>query len=296
MTDRPGGAAYRPEELTADNVRVAHNWLLPPADVHLERFSTSFVLLEARGAAVLRHLVDTVEALGCRRPGEALASLVHLQAAMMAMTTAFSLNVRTRTVDPAMWRELVQPTFAWSAEADVPGRLEPGPSGSQLGTIQALDAVLGVAGGSSLDEQAKVGRRYMPKPHRRFLQSLDRAGPAIRDVVRHSGCEELTEQFNGCVAALSSFRRTHQARGTQYLRSSQTGTSPRASTGLTIGVDDDAVATFERTMTARIAETEAAKLASAGQPGPGEPTTCAETDPAPPEGCSHPRPQGSWRG
>lgn len=296
MTDRPGGAGYAPEDLTADNLRVAHNWLLPPADVALERFSTSFVLLEAQGVAVLRHLVDAVEALGCRRPGGALASLEQLHAAMKAMTTAFSVNVRTRTVDPDIWLKLVQPTFAWSAEAGQPGRVEGGPSGSQLGTIQALDAVLGVEGGSSLAELAREGRRYMPGPHRRFLQTLDRAGPAIRAAVRRSHCPELTEQFNNCIGALCSFRATHRARGAQYLRAHQKGSGARASTGLTIGVDDDPITTFESTMAARAAETEAAMLAPVAQPGAAADLTgCAGRAPAPPEACSRPRGHRSLR-
>ena len=298
MTDRPGGAAYRPEELTADNVRLADNWLLPPADGHLERFSTSFVLLEARGATALRHLVDAVEALGCRRLDDAVASLEQLHDAMKAMTIAFSSNVRRATVDPATWLELVQPTFPWSAEGEEPGRVEAGPSGSQLGTIQALDSALGVVGGSSLAQLAEAGRRYMPIPHRRFLRTLAGAGPVIRAVVRESGCEELTEAFDNCIGALSSFRATHKARGAQYLRNDQTGTGARASTGLTIGVDDDdPIATFKTTMAARMGETEAATLVSIGQrPGPrGELTGLAGTVPAPPEACSRPRGQRSWR-
>ena len=298
MTDRPGGAAYRPEELTADNVRLADNWLSPPADGHLERFSTAFVLLEARGATVLRHLVDAVEALGCRRLDDAVASLEELHGAMKAMTIAFSSNVRRATVDPAIWLELVQPTFPWSAEAEQPGRVEAGPSGSQLGTIQALDSALGVTGGSSLAQLAEAGRRSMPIPHRRFLQTMDRAGPVIRTVVRESGCEQLTERFNDCIAALSSFRATHHARGAQYLRTHHTGTGARASTGLTIGVDDDdPIATFKSAMAARIGETEAATLLSAGRRrGPrGGVTGPVGTAPAPPEACCRPRGQRSLR-
>ena len=43
------------------HLHVAQNWLLPPFDSHLERFSLSFVLFEAKRAAVLQHLVDLVE-------------------------------------------------------------------------------------------------------------------------------------------------------------------------------------------------------------------------------------------
>jgi hypothetical protein len=266
MCDRPGGAAYRTEELLSDNVRVAHNWLPPPFDVHLERFSISFVLLEARGAAVLSHLVAAVEAAACCRVDEATASFDQLHGAITALTRAFSVNVRKRTVDPAIWLELVQPTFAWSAPVDVPGRVEGGPSGMQVATIQALDAALGVEGPSTLAELARAGRRYMPKPHRQFLHTLDLAGPVIRDFVRTSGCPVLTERFNRCVSDLGRFRATHRARGAQYLLERPGGDAARASTGLAIGVDDDAIATFERTMAERAAETLAAVLAPVGQP------------------------------
>ncbi|HWC12012.1 MAG TPA: hypothetical protein VG455_12400 [Acidimicrobiales bacterium] len=260
----PGGASYRPAELSGDTLRVAHNWLLPPFDLHLERFSLSFVLLEAKGATVVEHLVEVVEAAAACDVDSGITSLERLHVSINAMTLAFSALVRPRTVDPAIWRDLVQPTFAWSAETDEPGRIEGGPSGMQLPTIQAIDAALGVRGSSGLAKLARAGRRYMPRPHRRFLRALDLTGPIVRDFVVQAGVEELTEQFNRCVRSLSSFRSTHQARGCTYLRDRAPTAAVRASTGLTIGIDDDAVATFEATMAERTAETDAASLASVG--------------------------------
>jgi hypothetical protein len=266
MTDRPGGSVYRTEELTADNLRVAHNWLAPPYDVHLDRFSIAFVLLEAKGAAVLEHLVATVEAAAGGCLDAATIALDRLSRAINAMTLIFSLSVRSRAVDPAVWLELVQPTFAWSAEAGEPGRIEGGPSGMQVGTIQALDAALGVGGDSALAELARTGRRYMPRGHRRFLQALDLAGPVIRGFVCQAGSADLVERFDGCVRGLGRFRATHHARGGQYLRNRPLGDGPRASTGLIIGVDDDPLATFDRTMAERAAETQAALLAGCCRP------------------------------
>jgi hypothetical protein len=260
MTDRPGGAAYRADELTADNVRVAHNWLAPPHDVDLDRFSVSFVLLEARGAAVLEHLVATVEAAADRRPEAALATLDGLHHAINAVTLSFSRSLRSRAVDPDIWLELVQPTFAWSAETDEPGRIEGGPSGMQVGTIQALDAALGVEGSSALAHMAQTGRRSMPERHRRFLHTLDLAGPVIRGFVRACDRADLSEAFNRCVRDLGSFRATHHARGAKFLRSRPGGNGARASTGLTIGVDDDPMEIFDRTMAERESETYAATL------------------------------------
>jgi hypothetical protein len=260
MNDRPGGATFRPEELTGDNVRARHNWLLPPYAASLDRFSISFVLMEARGAAVLEHLVRTVEAAARRRPEEAMASLERLQEAVGAMTLDFSVNVRRRTVDPDIWLELVQPTFAWGAATGSAGEVEGGPSGMQVGTIQALDAALGITGDSGLAAMARNGRRYMPPSHRRFLQTLDLAGPVVRRFVRQAACGDLTERFNRCIRAVGSFRATHRARGSQYLAARPAGGCQRASTGLVIAIDDDPAAVFERSMAARAAENHAALL------------------------------------
>ncbi len=260
MLDRAGGAAYRPEELTAETVGVARNWLLPPIDAQLERFSVSFVLLEARGAVVLRHAVDAVEAAAHRRLDDTVMSLKSLHQAIHAMTLAFSLNVRTRLIDPTIWLEMVQPTFAWSADADEPGCVEGGPSGMQLATIQALDAALGIGGESTLARLAKGGRRGMPTPHRRFLQRLDLGGPVLRGFVLGARCRDLSEQYNRCIRGVTGFRTTHLSRGALYLRNGPEDGTGRASTGLTIGVGDEPLAIFERTMSERTLETRAAML------------------------------------
>lgn len=260
IVDRPGGTAYCPEELTSETLRVTQNWLLPPADAHLERFSLSFVLFEARGAAVLRHIVDAIDAAASRHLDETLMALQRLYRAIAAMTLAFSLNIRKRTVDPAIWLNLVQPTFAWSAEVDEPGRVQGGPSGMQVPTIQALDSALGIVGESTLARLAMAGRGLMPQPHRRFLRMMDLAGPVLRRFVLDARCPELTQQYNKCVGGVIGFRTVHRSRAVLYLRNRPEDGTGRVSTGLTIGVDDDAVAVVERTMSERTLETEAATL------------------------------------
>ncbi|MDQ6724760.1 MAG: indoleamine 2,3-dioxygenase [Actinomycetota bacterium] len=264
---RPGGSAYRAEELTAANVGVARNWLPPPVDAHLERFSISFVLLEARGAAVLRHLVDAVGAAASRRSEDTLLSLELLHGAIDALVLSFSLNIRKRTVDPSVWLRLVQPTFAWSAETDVPGAVEGGPSGMQVAIIQALDAALGIAGDSTLARSAAAGRRSMPAAHRRFLRTLDLAGPVLRRFIVDTRCPGLIEQYNRCIRGVTSFRTTHHARGARYLRDRPENGAARVSTGLTIGADDDPRAVFDRTMSERTQETRDAALPPVGRIG-----------------------------
>lgn len=260
VADRPAGASYRPEELRAESLRVARNWLPPPADAHLERFSLSFVLLEARGAFVLRHVLAAVGSAASRRLDDTLQALKSLEGAIAAMTRVFSLHVRKRTVDPRMWLNVVQPTFAWSAEATSPGRVEGGPSGMQLPTIQALDAAFRVLGESTLARGAMTARALMPRPHRRFLKMMDMAGPVLRRFVVDARCDELTQQYNRCIGGLANFRAVHQSRAALYLRSADDDGRARVSTGLTIGVDDNAVAVAERTMSERMLETKAAAV------------------------------------
>lgn len=260
MADRPGGAAYRPEELTRETLEVARNWLPPPVDADLERFSLSFVLFEAQGAAVLRHVVDAIEAAASRRLDETSMALEELCRAIAAMTLSLSLNVRKRTIDPAIWLSLVQPTFAWSAEADEPGRIEGGPSGLQLPTIQVLDSAFGIVGESALARSALAGRQLIPRPHRRFLRAIDLAGPILRRFVVHARCPNLIEHYNRCIRGVASFRDVHQSRAALYLRSRPEHRAGRVSTGLTIGVDDDAIAVAKRTMSERTLETRAATL------------------------------------
>ncbi len=267
MAGRPGGSRYRPEELTRSTVRIARTWLGPPIDAQLEAFSVAFVLMEAQGALVLRAIVEAIEAAAGGGVDEAVAALGRLQEAIAAMTLGFSMNVRRRTVDPSVWLELIQPTFAWAAYGDDPARLEGGPSGMQLGTVHALDAAMGVRGRSVLAQLGASARLHMPRRHREFLTTLDCGGPLLRTFVAGAGCPELSSRFDGCVAALGSFRVTHRARGAQYLRHRPAGEVPRASTGLTIGVDDDAGCTFDRTMSARIEETQAAALRPGRQRG-----------------------------
>jgi len=174
------------------------------------------------------------------------------------------MNVRTRTVDPSVWLQLVQPTFAWSAETDVPGNVEGGPSGMQVAIIQALDASLGIAGDSILSRSAIAGRRSMPAAHRRFLRTLDLAGPVLRRYIVETRCPSLVEQYNRCIRGVTSFRTTHHARAAPYLRNRPEDGGGRVSTGLTIGKDDDPLVVFERTMSERTRETRAAALPPVG--------------------------------
>jgi indoleamine 2,3-dioxygenase len=262
MTDRPGGAAYDPAELSPANLRVAHQWLGQPADRDLERFSLAFVLLEAAGARALRALVDAVDAAAAGDAPAVAAALVAAQAGIKAMSTSFTAGVRDSHIRPAVWLELVQPTFVWAAG---PGDgSSNGPSGLQLATIQCLDALLGVGGNSELARAARPARQYLPPRHRHFLDAVDGVGTLLPDFARDSGDEALRLLVNHCLKWLRTFRTAHSARGARYLRAGRHGAQPRVSTGLGMHWRETPVEpatepadSFVRSMAERIAETSA---------------------------------------
>jgi hypothetical protein len=197
MTDRPGGAAYIPEELSLDNLRLAHEWLVPPVDRDLANFSLSFVLMEAGGAAALRALVRAIDASARRDLAAALPAFVDLKAGIKAMSASFIATVRDLHIKPAVWLELIQPTFAWGVATE--DEVLEGPSGMQLGTIQCLDVALGVPEDSFLARECRRARRYLPVSHRHFLDTVDTARSVIPDFVRTADSDILRAHINPCI-------------------------------------------------------------------------------------------------
>jgi hypothetical protein len=116
----------------------------------------------------------------------------------------------------------------------------------------------------------------MPGHHRRFLAALDAARGVLPGFVEAARDPQLASLFNECVRGLRTWRVVHQKRGAQYLRAGRAMSGPRVSTGLAVpwtpdrerasqttavAMEEDAVATFERTMTERILETSRAFVA-----------------------------------
>lgn len=177
MPGRPGGSPYDPRELRAEKLRMADRWLSGPVARDLERFSLTFVAMEAKGATVLRALVEGVEAAAQCHEQDLGRVLAELRTATEGMVRAFLTNVRKAHIGLDGWLELIQPTFGWHLETDE-GALE-GPSGMQLGTIQCLDAALGLESRSFLSQASRNARRYMPRRHQRFLTAIDEAGDVV---------------------------------------------------------------------------------------------------------------------
>jgi CRP-like cAMP-binding protein len=274
LVDRLGGARYQVSDLTVERLRVAHQWLDPPAANHLERFSLSFVLMEARGAVAVGRLIETIEAVERGDLQEVGYRLDSLEQAIHDMSKAFAQSIRDVYVDPRTWLELVQPTFAWASEED--GQVLPGPNGMQMPTMHCLDAALSVPSNSVLAKQTLAARAHMPPPHRGFVALMDETRGLLRRFVEQSGMATLCHRYNGCLVALNKFRIAHRARGARYIDAGRHGLSGRVSTGMGIawrpdeGAEpnphsatadkDDPLAEFERLMTERIDETGSAMI------------------------------------
>ena len=134
---------YSAEELTPERLRVAHQWLTPPADGDLERFSLAFVLMEARAGEAVDAAAAAVSAAEERDPHRLAEHLERLAASMREASREFVVAMREDLVASRRWLELVQPTMAWALSRNGEESL-PGPNGLQLPSWQICDTVLGI--------------------------------------------------------------------------------------------------------------------------------------------------------
>lgn len=253
MKGRRGGDGYRNDEVTMENLQIAHSWFPSPMHEQLERWVLIFTVMEARGAPVIRDLVALIEAAAREDVPASIDLFRSVSANLSRMMKVFHREIRFRNLDKNLWREWVQPTFIWGLESGSGERLE-GASGLQLGAVQCVDIALGVEGESAMGKAVIESRKYMPKPHRLFLAALDGARNVVRDFVIRSRSDELERQYNDCIGIMARFRTSHQARGAAYIRGDD---SPKTitSTGLSLSGEESAVQVFGEAMEERIRET-----------------------------------------
>ena len=98
-----------------------------------------------------------------------------------------------------------------------------GGSNAQSALIQALDIAMGIDHGSG-DKSENAGflkemRQYMPGPHRRFLEDLNRVSNIRQFVVEYPGTlgDELRAVYDNCVLGLVRFRDVHIQIARRYI-------------------------------------------------------------------------------
>ncbi|HVF20828.1 MAG TPA: cyclic nucleotide-binding domain-containing protein [Mycobacteriales bacterium] len=243
----PPGASYDPRRIDLNDITMSFGWLWGDAAADLEVFALSFVLLEGRAATALEGAVRLIEACQRKDMVETAHALTMLGEGVDDMTSAFLGTIRASRIDPIRWLELVQPQAAWALGGNA------GASGLQLGSLRAVDAVLGVDGGGRVGQAYTQMRQFLLPHHRAFLDALDAAAPLVAASKPRWG-RLAARRHDECARSLQRLRRAHRARGAQYLRADQKGDSRRVSSGLeTVYRDGDAaVVGFEADMQERI--------------------------------------------
>ncbi len=262
--DPPASDHYRAHELTVERLRIGCQWLVPPAAAELERFSLSFVLMEARAGPAVDAAASLVEAAEEGDPHRVADQLGRLSAAMRDAGREFVVAMSGSSAAQARWLELVQPTMAW-ALPDADGITMSGPNGLQLPSWQLCDAVLGVPRRTPLGQQALQARAAMPLAHRRVLTAADACRDTTRDFILNRGTTVARRRYEEALDAVRRFRTAHRVRAARYLRAGTAGESARVSTGLGLVWRPDAqapdpVEAFEDLADARVSEVLEASL------------------------------------
>ncbi|KAK6531557.1 hypothetical protein TWF281_008351 [Arthrobotrys megalospora] len=200
------------------------------------------VAIEARGATILPALLDAIH--GARENNLDLV-VSHLQFFAERLGELTHLLGRMyENCDPHIFYSRIRPYLAGSknmAEAglpqgvryldgsgDEPFRQYSGGSNAQSSLIQAFDILLGVEHRPTGDKKPEGPgpetppqhglkihnfilemRDYMPGPHRRFLEHLERVSNIQSYVKEHSSCGALTVAYDACLHMLRGFRDKH---------------------------------------------------------------------------------------
>ncbi|KAH6682581.1 indoleamine 2,3-dioxygenase-like protein [Halenospora varia] len=229
------------------------------------------VAIEARGAPILPLMLTAIEAARNNESAIVVACLRRFAERLDDLGTL--LQRMHESCDPHVFYHRIRPFLAGSknmAEAGLPNGLiyedgsgkeeykqYSGGSNAQSSIIQFFDIVLGIqhrptgekkdaASESELEGIAPPPkhnfllemRKYMPGPHRRFLEDVTMVSN-IRDYVEaHRKNVELTSAYDACLAMLRAFRDKHINIVSRYIiiktresRSTSRSKSPEATRG-----------------------------------------------------------------
>lgn len=207
------------------------------------------VAIEARGAPILPLMLVAIEAARGRDSKTVAVCLRTFAERLDDLGTL--LQRMHESCDPQVFYNRIRPFLAGSknmAEAGLPNgvlyeddsgneqfREYSGGSNAQSSIIQFFDIVLGIAHrptgekkdiASETDEGASPPpkhnfllemRKYMPGPHRRFLEDVTKVANIREYVEAHQNDRELTVAYDACLAMLRAFREIHINIVTRYI-------------------------------------------------------------------------------
>ena len=257
MVDTDGGSRYAVEDIVEGVVTPRCLWLAEPEQGELRAFLLTGLETEARGACAVRTVVELVGAAARMEMLQVIFLLERLRTEIRIMSEPFKRLIQQKRIASDSFLRLIQPTTIWGLD-EGNGPLE-GASGPQVGSIQCIDAVLGVPNNSSMARAVQRSRVYLPADHRSFLKVVDSCSRILREFVVSRSDGRLTGEFNGCLAAMRAWRLVHKARGATYLKPAKQ-VAGYASTGGVVELDTDRVATFEHEMDGRLADLAETKI------------------------------------
>ncbi|PQE28720.1 indoleamine 2,3-dioxygenase protein [Rutstroemia sp. NJR-2017a WRK4] len=227
------------------------------------------VAIEARGAGIIPVMLDAMDAVRANEPSILVSCLRKF--ASCIQDCGEILKRMYEHCDPEVFYHIIRPFLAGSKNMAMAGlprgvfydegdgkgewRCYSGGSNAQSSLIQFWDAVLGVkhvptrgmagkgpangevkkeAGSSHgfLDEM----RKYMPGPHRAFLNHISAVSP-IHTYISHSACDpEVTQAYNDAVETLTSFRDIHIQIVTRYIINPSRKATGKENAGLNLAV------------------------------------------------------------
>ncbi len=258
LVGRKPGSRYNPIDLLRRKVSVNHNWLSGDARGALENWILTFVLAEAVGSLVITPLLQSIQYALSGNRQSCLTQLQELHQSMKQFNQVFGRLLKGSRVDAGIWLKQVQHTFAWGLRDEESGELLQGPSGMQVGVIQAINLGLCIPAQTEMARMSASTRSYYTPQHQQFFKLLEQHAPALgRFTDQHT---DLSTAYNDCLNELIRWRVSHQKRGAWYLQKAGEDTNrQRISTGLTLPAEVDGTERFIDLMQQRIEETQTAK-------------------------------------
>ncbi|KAK9448633.1 Indoleamine 2,3-dioxygenase-domain-containing protein [Limtongia smithiae] len=223
--------SVEPKQLDLSSLATLHTFT---GSIDESWFYLVSTAIEIRGAACIAHILEAMHAARRDSPHDVV---VALQLLAESIDTLIPMLARLpEQCDPHTFYFRIRPFLAGSknmASAGLPRGVKYGSEGeylqfaggsnAQSSLIQALDIALGIVHrpteSSSNDESSSDApndsfihemRKYMPGPHRRFLEQLELAAN-IRDYVNDhkKSNSALTLAYDACLAVLRAFRDKH---------------------------------------------------------------------------------------
>lgn len=207
-----------------ENLRVLHSFTGTDDEAWFYLIS---VAIESRGAHTVPLMVQCIDAAARGDHWKVIQGLDSLRVCINELGAI--LERMYERLDPQVFYFHIRPFLAGSKgmataglprgvfydEGDGKGewRQYSGGSNAQSSLIQFFDIVLGVrhTSGGELIKNSFIEemRFYMPGPHRRFLQYLDRAANIREYALNPSTENTVLEAYDAAVAALAAFRDKH---------------------------------------------------------------------------------------